>query len=258
MVSIIMPAYNAERHIEEAIQSVLGQSCPDWELIVIDDCSEDGTARLVEELAKGRDNIRCIRNERNAGAAESRNRGVAAASGEWVAFLDSDDVWHPDKLMLQLQLAAEKGADFVFSGSAFLDEGGRPLRYYLPAPETLSYRELLKQNLISCSSVLLKRELALRYPMRGDRVMHEDFAAWLHILRDGNRVAFGINLPLLRYRVSAGSKSGNKLRAARMTYRVYRCLGIPPLPAFYYWLCYALRSLKKYRHLKFFNKASSF
>lgn len=255
MISIIMPAYNAERYIEESIHSVLQQSCPDWELIIIDDCSYDETQRIVKPYTLQYANIHYYKNEQNLGVAESRNRGISLASGDWIAFLDSDDCWHPDKLQKQLNLAASQHAErsqnvqFLFTGSAFIDENSQSLNYYLPAPSKISYHELLKQNVVSCSSVMIRKELIRQYPMKHASKMHEDFAVWLQILRDKQICAYGIDEPLLIYRVSSTSKSGNKIKAAIMTFHVYRYLGLGIFPACYYWLCYTVRSLKKYRHL---------
>lgn len=249
MISVIMPAYNAERYIEMSIQSVFSQTFQDWELIIVDDCSTDCTPHIVKTLLHSNKSIQYYKNSSNLGAAESRNHGVAMASGDWIAFLDSDDCWHPDKLKLQLEFAMQNHADFVFTGSAFMDEKGTLLDYYLPAPSMVNYRSLLKQNVISCSSVLIRRGLVQQYPMKGDDKIHEDFAVWLQILRDKKITAYGINLPLLIYRVSPKSKSGNKAKAGLMTYRVYRSLGIATIPALFYWLHYCIRSLKKYCHL---------
>lgn len=249
MISIIMPAYNAEPYIEESIQSVLQQSFPDWELLIIDDCSSDRTSQLATAYAEKYPKIHYYRNESNLGVAESRNRGITLASGEWIAFLDSDDCWHPDKLRLQTELANSRSASFLFTGSAFIDGNSQLLDYYLPAPATISYRELLKQNVVSCSSVMIRKDLIKQYPMKHASAMHEDFAVWLQILRDKKIYAYGIDQPLLIYRISSGSKSANKLKAAIMTFRVYRHLRLNWIEAGYYWMCYSWRSLRKYRHL---------
>lgn len=249
MVSIIMPAYQAERYIEEAIQSVLSQTCSDWELIVIDDCSSDNTEQIVKNYTKKNPKIHYYRNEINLGAAETRNFGVSVAAGEWIAYLDSDDCWHPEKLQRQLETAEKKQAELLFTGSAFFDGESRPLNSYLPAPEKVSYRELLKQNVISCSSVLLRKELAEAYPMKFASRLHEDFAVWLQILRDKKIYAYGVNQPLLIYRIHSNSKSGNKWKAAKMTFRVYRYLGLSYASSVYYWMFYFVRSLRKYGKL---------
>ncbi|WP_353097075.1 glycosyltransferase [Tissierella praeacuta] len=249
MTSIIMPAYNAERYIEESIKSILYQTCTDWELIIIDDCSNDQTPNICKSYTEHSENILYFRNPSNKGVAESRNRGVSLAQGEWIAYIDSDDCWHPQKLELQLRLAAEKQARFIFTGSSFINENSVSLEYCLPVPLEIFYKELLKQNIISCSSVLIHKELMLRYPMENGSEMHEDFAVWLKILQNEKISAYGIDQPLLIYRISSTSKSGNKIKAGIMTYRVYRHIGVSIIPACYYWICYFFRSLNKYKHL---------
>lgn len=250
MVSVIMPAYNSEKYIKKAILSVCRQDYPDWELIVIDDCSTDSTADIIKELAESDSRIRYLKNSRNRGVAESRNRGVACASGEWVAFLDSDDCWRFDKLSCQINCASRSHARFIFSGSAFMDQADKKLRYSLQVPKRITFHQLLKQNVISCSSVLIKKELLEQYPMRRSEDMHEDFAVWLQILRDTGEPACGVNKPLLIYRITPGSKSNNKIKAAGMTYRVYRYIGLSPVKSAWYWMHYSIRSLKKYSSIK--------
>lgn len=250
MISIVMPAYHAGQYIEASIQSVLNQTYRSWELLIIDDGSSDNTGRIAEAYAAQYPNIHYHRNVGNLGVAESRNLGVSMAAGEWIAYLDSDDCWHPEKLQKQIKLAGSSRAEFLFTGSAFMNEYGQTLDYYLPAPKTVSYRELLKQNVVSCSSVMIKKELAQQYPMKHASQMHEDFAVWLQILREKKICAYGVDEPLLIYRLSTNSKSGNKIKAGMMTFRVYRYLGISLIPALYYFSYYFIRSVRKYRHLR--------
>lgn len=250
MVSIVMPAYNAEKFIVESIESVLAQSYLNWELWIIDDCSSDATATLSLEYTYNFEQIHYHLNERNLGTGLSRNVGITLANGEWIAFLDSDDLWRKDKLELQLACADVTGGDFLFSGSSFIDEMGISNSYNLQVPATISYHELLKQNLISCSSVLIKRDLILSYPMEALPGLHEDFVTWLQILKKSTTVAYGVQEPLLIYRVYSSSKSGNKLKAAKMTFRAYRYVGLGLLPSLYYWGWYAWRSVWKYRGIK--------
>ncbi len=249
LVSIIMPAFNAAAFISESIDSVLRQTYRKWELIIINDCSYDATADIIRRYKEEDSRIIILTNEMNQGVSTARNRGVCEATGHWIAYLDSDDIWTPDKLEQQMQLVYSKDMDgerpdLIFTGSAFIDRDSELINYCLEIPERISYHELLKQNVISCSSVLVRKELALKYPMKHDE-MHEDYAVWLQILKDGGCV-YGINQPLLIYRLSATSKSGNKKKAAVMTFRVYRFMGLNLLQSFYYFCWYTLRNLKKY------------
>ena len=248
-ISIIMPAYNAEAYIRQAIRSVQEQTFKDWELILIEDCSTDNTLYLIQDAMAADSRLRLIQNPCNLGVSRSRNAGIDQAKGKWIAFLDSDDCWAPEKLEKQLAFAKANHCPFTFTGSGFMDENGNRLSYYLPAPKRLAFRQLLKQNLISCSSVLIRRDLLSHFPADSERI-HEDFALWLQILKERTPAAMGLDEPLLIYRLSAASKSGNKLKAACMTFRVYRYVGLSLPAAIYYWGWYTVRSLRKYGKLK--------
>lgn len=247
LVSIVMPAYNCEKFIEEAVASVEAQTYKNWELIIVEDKSTDHTW----EIANGFENekIRIYQNEKNCGVAKTRNRGVALARGNWIAFLDSDDIWRKDKLEKQIAfLSQKKEARLIFTASAFMDENGKMKSYILHVPDRITRKQLLKQNLISCSSVLVKRELLRRYPFPERKVIHEDFVVWLQVLADGS-FANGIDEPLLTYRLSETSKSGNKIKAAAMNWNAYRFVGLTPIIALYYMVWYALNGIKKYKML---------
>ena len=246
LVSIIMAAYNADKTISIAINSVLHQTYTNWELLVINDCSIDNTAEIVQEFTDPR--IHLLNNESNGGVSVTRRKGMDAATGEWIAVLNSDDAWVPDKLEKQIKLAEKIGAELVFTGSAFMDDDGNPIDWQLHVPTILPYRELLKQNLVSNSSVLVKADLYRMHYAVGDG-MHEDFAIWLGITREG-KDAYGIDEPLLIYRLAKSSKSSNKIKAAKMNWNTYRYVGLNPVAASYYMCWYVVKGLLKYRHLR--------
>ena len=247
-VSVVMPAYNAEKYIEAAVRSVLGQTWTDFELLIIDDCSQDATAEIAGSLAERDERIILLKNARNAGVSASRNTGVAWASGEWIAFLDSDDLWREDKLERQLEFIRHcPEAALTYTASAFINEEGYAYGYILEAEAEVTYETLLRRNLLSCSSVMVRRELMLRYPMGGDR-MHEDYAVWLLILRE-IRCAYGLNEPLLIYRLRGDSKSGDRRRAAKMMFCSYRHVGYSGFSAGILTLRYAIYSILKRRRI---------
>lgn len=248
LVSIIMAAYNAEKTINAAVRSVIKQTYQYWELIVINDCSTDSTSEIISSMAAENKRIRIINNEKNRGVSVSRKKGAEAALGQWIAILDSDDLWAEDKLEKQIKYAQKKDAELVFTGSAFIDSDGNAIGWYLHVPPEINYRKLLKQNVVSNSSVLVKKELYLKHYALGDN-MHEDFAVWLSITNNGV-TAYGIDEPLLIYRVSRSSKSGDKLKAARMNWNTYRYIGLTPFEAAYYMCWYTAKNVLKYRHLK--------
>lgn len=220
LISIIMAAYNGEKTIEQAINSVLNQTYPDFELLVVNDCSNDRTVELVENIEAKDSRVRLISNAKNSGVSYTRKHGLEEAKGLWIAILDSDDAWAPEKLEKQIDLQKRMNADLLFTGSAFMDSDGRPIDWYLHAPMEVTYRQLLKQNVLSNSSALVRKELYAKYYAAGDE-MHEDFAIWLSILKEGKK-AYGVDEPLLIYRIAKSSKSGNKVKAAKMNWNTYR------------------------------------
>ena len=244
LITVIMAAYNAEKTIEQAIDSVLSQTYPQFELIVVDDASKDQTIEIVEELAERDNRIRLIANEENRGVSYTRKRGLDEANGLWIAILDSDDVWMPEKLEKQVQHQKETGADIIYTGSKFMDALGKPIDRQFYVPDTISYRQLLKQNVISNSSALVRKQLYEKYYAAGDN-MHEDFATWLLILKSGG-FARGINEPFLIYRLSPLSKSGNKIKSAKMNWITYRYIGLNILQAAYYEAWYIRKNIIKY------------
>ena len=244
LVSVIMPVYNGEKYIGKAIESVLAQKVP-TELLVIDDCSTDKTELTVMKYMDS-GNIRYIRNKENMGAARSRNRGVQEAVGEYVAFLDADDWWDRGKLKEQLGILEKTGLVMCSTGRELMKADGSDTGRYIPVREKIRYRDLLKHNCINCSSVLIRREAALEFPMEHDD-SHEDYITWLKVLKKYGSAA-GINKPLLKYRLSEGGKSRNKLKSASMTYRVYRYAGYDPVRSSLFFISYAVNGVWKYFH----------
>lgn len=248
-VSVVMPAYNAEKTIRMAIDSVLSQTFRNLELIVVDDCSKDATASVVKAYMEQDDRVRLYSNPQNCGVSLTRKYGVEKARGEWIAFLDSDDAWKANKLEKQMALAEEnQDAKLIFTGSSFMDAEGEPIHWIMHAPKTIGYRTLLKQNLVSNSSVLILKCVFQQFAVTGNN-MHEDFACWLNFLRAGN-LAYGIDEPLFIYRLSTTSKSGNKLKAAKMNWNTYRAVGVNWFVAVWSMLCYGVKGLVKYTHIR--------
>lgn len=249
LISIIMAAYNAENTIGQAIDSALKQTYPDFELLVIDDCSKDCTVEVVRYYMSLDARVKMISNTQNQGVSYTRKRGLEESKGAWIAILDSDDVWMTDKLEKQIQLQRKTNAEFLFTGSAFMDANGQMMEWYLHVPKIVCYRQLLKQNIISNSSVLVSKYLYEKFYATGDD-MHEDYAAWLGILRTGKK-AYGVDEPLLIYRIAASSKSGNKLKSAKMNWNTYRHMELGLMASIYYECWYILKGALKYKHLKY-------
>lgn len=248
LISIIMAAYNTEKTIEQAINSVLSQTYTNFELLVVNDCSTDRTAELVKSIAAKDSRVRLISNVKNSGVSYTRKHGLEEAKGSWIAILDSDDAWAPKKLEKQIDLQRRTNADLLFTGSAFMDSDGQPIDWYLHAPAEVTYRQLLKQNVLSNSSALVRKELYAKHYAIGDG-MHEDFAIWLSILKEGKK-AYGVDERLLIYRIAKSSKSGNKFKAAKMNWNTYRYVGLNLMEAIYYECWYIFNGIRKYRNLR--------
>lgn len=249
LISIVMPAYNCEKYIKDAIKSVMNQTYKNWELIVLDDGSKDNTVNIINGLAAQDKRIKFYQNEKNQGVSATRNRGVSLAQGEWIAFLDSDDMWKKEKLTKQMILKNKVNAEFVFTGSSYINEMGSSYKGIFEVPIQVDYKKLRTHNVISCSSVLVKKKFFQNIKMEKDD-MHEDYAVWLRILKQGV-TAYAVNEPLLIYRISRNSKSGNKFKTIEMTYKVFRFIGINPIGAAYFMTRHVIGSLMKYRKIKF-------
>lgn len=248
LVSVIMPAYNCEKYIEEAINSVLFQTYSNLELIVIDDGSKDNTVKIIERLIKKDSRVKFYKNEKNLGVSATRNKGISLANGDWIAFLDSDDIWEKTKVKKQIKYASDINAEFVFTGVSYIDENGKAYKGTFEVPNKVTYKKLMRQNVITCSSVFIKKIFFNTIKMEKDE-MHEDYAVWLRVLKTGT-CAYGINEPLLIYRISPNSKSGNKIKTIKMTYKVFRFIGIKPLGSTYYMIRHIIGSVIKYRKIK--------
>lgn len=240
-----MPAYQAADYIGEAIQSVEGQTCKEtWELIIIDDCSTDHTALVVREYAKADARIRYLRQRKNRGVAAARNLGIRIAQGQYLAFLDADDWWDADKLKLQMQCIQRTGTVLCCTARELMQADGTPAGRIIQVPETITYQMLLHTNVIPCGSVILRSDVAKKFRFVCDQY-HEDYILWLRILKK-YKTASGIQTPALKSRQSAGGKSRNKWKSARMQYGSYRYLGYSPLQSLYYMIFYTINGFRKY------------
>ncbi|MBZ2196435.1 glycosyltransferase family 2 protein [Occultella gossypii] len=223
-----MPAYNAEATVGAAIGSVLAQTHTDWELLVTDDGSSDGTGAVLAEAAAADERIRPGRTAGRAGAAGARNEAIGRATGDYIAFLDADDLWLPTKLERQLAFAEAGDVPLTFSSyykvaADFDDDPARwrPNGRIVRARDRLDYRAMLQQNHIGCLTAMYdRRTLGTRY--MPDLRKRQDYALWLSILRDGGE-ARGLAEPLALYRdARADSLSANKLSLVRYNWQLYR------------------------------------
>jgi teichuronic acid biosynthesis glycosyltransferase TuaG len=221
LVSVVIPAYNCEPYVEEAIRSVLNQPLDGIEVIVVDDASTDATARVLERLASADARLRVLSSPRNSGQGACRNRGVRAARGRYLAFQDADDLWLPDKLARQLDFLRHHGLAFCFCGYGTIDENGEVIIADLKIPRQTDYLSLLRSNTICPSSVIYDRQLMDDIVMPERPRRREDLISWLNVARKLGKLE-GIPEPLCMVRRMRGSSSSNKLKTLHWQWRVYR------------------------------------
>ena len=244
LVSVIMPMYNSEKYIEESIQSVINQTYLFWELIIIDDGSKDQSVNIVEKYAKLDKRIKLVQSKKNLGVAKARNQGTQLAKGRYIAFLDSDDIWLPDKLNHQIKFMQEKQAPMSYTQyRQFTNKVSEPGNLIDVEPK-VSYKRLLKGNIIGCLTAMIDRKFVDEISMPDQR--HEDYIAWLNILKKGI-YAYGLKEDLARYRKNLNSLSGNKFRSLIWTWNVYRkSEKLSFVKSSYYFGHYMLKGLRKH------------
>lgn len=227
LVSIIVPVYNAGRFITETISHVQMQTYADWELLLVDDCSTDMSRELIRQKCEEDGRVRLVVQEKNGGAALARNRGLREACGQYVCFLDADDIWLPDKLSLELeyikkvQQEENPDAGFVFTGYEFADASGVGLGKVVHVPAHITYRQALGNTTIFTSTVMVDRNKISDEDIYMPCIASEDTATWWHLLKKYG-TAYGLDENLVRYRRSADTLSSNKLTAVRRIWNLYR------------------------------------
>ena len=244
MISVVIPCFHNNDTIRRAAQSAVEQNKVSVEVIIV-----DNGRTLDRSVLEGLDGVRVLDVPDNIGPSGARNEGVKNANGEYIAFLDADDWWDKDKLRKQLKVMKEfdiegESPKIVFTAREIYDQNEVDTGKMVPCDRIVGFKKLLRSNQISCSSVLMKRETALAFPMQRDDI-HEDYICWLSILKEGG-YAYGINKPLLLYTARKDSKSGSKLHSAAMTYGVYKYMGIPFPGRLIYMCTYALNGIKKH------------
>ena len=223
MVSVIIPVYNVKDYICDTVESVRKQTWREFELLLVEDGSTDGTRALLEEYL-GRlqdDRIRLICLPENGGAANARNQGVRQAKGRYIAYLDADDIWEPQKLEKEIAFAKQKQAAFVFTGYEFADENGKGSGKIVRVPKQLNYNQALKNTTIFTSTVLFDTERIPKELLEMPKVKSEDTALWWKLLKKGYP-AYGLDENLVKYRRVGQTLSSNKVEAVRRIWNLYR------------------------------------
>lgn len=219
LVSIIMPSYNTGRFIEETIETVLAQSYSNWELIIVDDCSDDNTNEVVEQyLADER--IHYIKNNTNSGAAVSRNRALREAKGRWIAFLDSDDLWEPLKLEKQIYFMEARGCSFSYTNYIEIDEQSKTAGKRVTGPKKITKHRMYNYCWMGCLTVMYDASVVGVIQIN-DIKKNNDYAMWLKICKKVN--CYLLDETLARYRKRDGSISNHGyLRLVKWHYKLYR------------------------------------
>lgn len=253
MISIIIPVHNAEKFIKDTIDCVRAQSYKDWELLLIEDGSEDRTMDIMtaylEELEDRRIRLekRQIRTpqEKTFGAARARNLGLSLARGRYIAYLDADDRWREDKLERELSFLQKKNAGFVFTGYEFGDENARGTGKIVRVPETLTYKQALANTTIFTSTVMIDTEKIEKSLLEMPYIKSEDTASWWKILKTGV-TAYGLDENLVIYRRAGKSLSSNKLEALRRIWNLYRkAAGLSVFASACHFVPWAYRAVKR-------------
>ena len=244
MVSVVTPSYNSEKFISRTIESVLAQTCQDWEMIIVDDGSPDNSNEIINKFIKKDGRIRLIKLEKNSGPAIARNMAIKEAKGRYIAFLDADDLWLPKRLERAIGFMNENKSAFTYSSYGLIGEDDSDLGEFIIRPE-VSYRDLLKTNSIGCLTAIYDTKMLGKLYMP-DILKRQDYGLWLKILKQ-IKVAKGIIEPLAIYRIRKNSVSSNKLNVARYQWKMYRELeGLGLFMSFYYFVHYAWNGLRKY------------
>jgi teichuronic acid biosynthesis glycosyltransferase TuaG len=219
LISIVTPAYNATATLQETVDSIFAQTFQDWEWCIVDDASKDNTAQMIKDLAARDARVRPVFLEMNVGAPMALQAAIDHAQGRYIALIDADDIWLPEKLERQLAFMQKKKVPISYTGHRRMSEDGKWSGAFIHPPSRLSYHDLLKNTAMVSSSVMIDRDMV--GPVHITPMKSYDLATWLPMLAKGH-VAYGVDEDLMRYRVRAGSLSSNKFKTITRVWRIYR------------------------------------
>ena len=242
LVSIIMPLYNCEEYIAESIESVISQTYNHWELIVVDDKSTDNSSVIVENYLRKDDRIKLINLDTNEGPTKVRNRAIQEARGRYIAFLDSDDSWLPNKLQRQIAFLKENDLVLTYCAYETMDENSNYIntRHSLPF---IGYKDMLKSNQIGNLTGIYDVDFFGKVYM--EDVGHEDYVLWLKLLKHINKTQ-GLTDIMARYRIVPNSISSSKTKVFKWQWHIYRRIeNLTILQSSYYFIFYVYNALKK-------------
>lgn len=247
LVSIIMPYFNSSKTLEDSVNSVIKQEYQNWELLIVNDCSSKDQTKLLRDFLVELDEsrVKLFDLDSNVGAAEARNVALKEAKGRYIAFLDSDDLWAPDKLEKQLQFMQEKQVGFSFSAYEVVDEAGNLVKDKIGVPATITKGQYLGNTIIGCLTVILDSSMFTQEIKMPNLRSSHDMALWVNLL-DEIKIAYGYQDVLASYRLVGSSNTANKTKAAKEVWQVYRdYLQYNLLKSSYYFSKYAVNALLK-------------
>ena len=219
LVSIITPVYNSEKFLEQCIQSVISQTYKNWEHILVDDCSTDNSKAIVDKFLQSDTRVKYIKLKTNSGAGIARNTAIKSAKGKYIAFLDSDDIWHPEKLRMQIGFMEANNHHFTFTDYDLVNEAGQKISKLIKAKPVVSYRTALFKNPIGCLTVIFDVDFFGKQYMPAIR-KRQDYALWLKLLKKTN--GYGLSECLSSYRIGNDSISSNKFNLLKYEWKIYR------------------------------------
>lgn len=246
LVSIVTPVYNSSQHIEACIDSVMRQSYSNFEMIMVDDASSDNSISIIKQKIKDDHRFKIYSFTENKGAAHARNKAIELAKGKYISFLDSDDLWLPNKLSSQVEFMEKNKVLFSFSSYDVINEKGEKQTTFIIPQTELSYHDLLKTCSIGCLTAIYNQEVLGKQYMKLIR-KRQDYTLWLSLLKLTK--AIGLKESLAQYRIAENSLSGNKWSAAKFQWKVYREIeNLSLFKSTYYFIQYALHGFLKYRN----------
>lgn len=245
MVSVIMPLFNSEKFVKESIISVLSQTWKNFELIIVDDGSTDSSVQEVKNMMSEDNRIKLFLTEGKLGAAKVRNVALKYSEGRYIAYLDSDDLWDPEKLEYQIKYMEQNNAGFSCTSYRVIDENSKELGKEIRMLEKLSYMDFLKNNLIQTVGVMVDTCVVEKKLLYMPDEKREDAATWLNILKSGHD-CLGLQDIVCSYRRVSGSLSSDKIKAARGVWDLYRNVEKLSLPfSVYIFIRYAVLAVWK-------------
>lgn len=247
LVSIITPTYNSEKFIAETIQSVQNQTYQNWEMLIVDDCSSDETVDIIQQIMEDDYRIHLIRLNKNSGASKARNEAIKMVKGDYMTFLDADDIWFPDFIQNSINTIKETGIPFVFSSYRRSNENLEFVYSDFIVPSKVTYTDILKTNSISCLTAFLDvKEMGVK--LMPDIRKRQDMGLWLKYLKE-IPYAYGIKEPKAIYRIRENSLSRDKKALIKYQWQFYR--EVEKLSVFqsvYYMIQWMVRGFLKYRN----------